>query len=46
MRRIVSVGLLLVLAGCGVEGPPEPVETAAPRVTVSGTASVGVTGSF
>jgi len=41
--RWLLVVTVLMLAGCGVDGPPEPVKTG---VSVSGTASVGVTGSF
>lgn len=44
MRWIGLVALLL--AGCGVDGPPEPVEGRKSGLSVSGTAKVGVTGSF
>ena len=33
----------IALAGCGIDGPPEPVPA---KVKISGTASVGVSGRF
>lgn len=51
MKRVFGAvcgfGVIIALSGCGVDGPPEPVKTPAKGgLTVSGTASVGVTGSF
>ncbi len=45
MRRVLLVLAMGVVAGCGVDGAPEKPE---PRmsVEVSGTAEVGVVGSF
>ncbi|MEY4696463.1 MAG: hypothetical protein RIT14_891 [Pseudomonadota bacterium] len=39
-RPILATLLLLTLAACGADGPPT-----APGVTVTGEASVGITGS-
>lgn len=37
--------VLLLLAGCGVAGPPEPPpRELGPSVTISGSAGIGVTG--
>lgn len=43
MKRMVVLALL-VLAGCGADGPPVPPSGAEPGVTVSGTVAFGVTG--
>ncbi len=50
MTRISLIGLLFALAACGVDGPPvapsDPEPTPEPGVTVTGTAKVGVVGTF
>ncbi|MDJ0827513.1 MAG: argininosuccinate lyase [Rhodobacter sp.] len=48
MRRAVLLGLLTgLLAGCGVDGPPEPPEPKQkPGVSVTGTVEVGVSGTL
>ncbi len=44
MKRL-AVLCCLVLAGCGVDGPPQaPERDATPGLTISGTAEFGVTG--
>jgi hypothetical protein len=47
MKRIVA-GLMLagVLAACGVDGAPVPPEPRQTGVTVTGTLSTGLTGTF
>jgi predicted small lipoprotein YifL len=43
MTRYLSIALLLILAGCGADGPPIAMETATePGITVSGDAQIGV----
>jgi predicted small lipoprotein YifL len=45
MRRIAVAAVLLVLAGCGVDGPPEPpAPQAGSGLTVSGDVRTGITG--
>ena len=39
----LTLGLTLVLLGCGVDGEPEPK---ASGINISGTAKIGVSGSF
>ena len=42
--RVVGFAVLLFLMGCGVDGAPEPKGGAG--IEVSGTAKIGVSGSF
>ena len=45
MRRIALVGMIVMLAGCGVDGPPEPpAPQAGTGLTVSGDVRTGITG--
>lgn len=44
--RWIGIVALLALVACGVDGPPEPVGERQSGLTVSGTAKVGVTGTF
>ncbi|NCU20597.1 argininosuccinate lyase [Phaeovulum veldkampii] len=37
-----SLALAFALAACGVDGPPVPPAKAAPGITVSGTAEIGI----
>lgn len=48
MKRAAAFALVLLAAACGADGPPEPPEPDAPRtgVSVSGTATIGISGSF
>ncbi len=46
MRHVVTICLLLALAACGVDGEPLPQRKVEPGVKVSGTATIGVSGSF
>ncbi len=43
---VLLKGGLLMLSGCGVEGPPQAQATGQQGVTVTGEASFGVVGSF
>ena len=44
--RWIGFVALLALIGCGVDGPPEPVGERKGGLTVSGTATAGVSGSL
>lgn len=45
MRVLVLIGALAALAACGVDGAPErPKDDGPVSISVTGTASVGVTG--
>ncbi|WP_164870983.1 hypothetical protein [Mesobaculum littorinae] len=48
IRAMMLAALTAMVAGCGAPGAPEPVGDPVPRsgVSVSGTASVGIAGSF
>ncbi len=46
MKRMLLGCCLLLLAACGVDGPPEPVGDREPGIVVSGSVSAGVAGSF
>ncbi|WP_245924925.1 argininosuccinate lyase [Aliiruegeria haliotis] len=47
-RALATLGLLAAFAGCGVDGEPippsDPDPARSPGVSISGTASIGVTG--
>jgi predicted small lipoprotein YifL len=42
VRQILILATLAALAGCGVDGPPQPPQQAQPGVTISGEARTGV----
>ena len=46
MRRVVMLCLMFALTACGVDGEPEPQRRVEPGVKISGTATIGVSGSF
>ncbi len=46
MRIAALLSLMLTLAACGVDGEPLPQRKVEPGVKVSGTATIGVSGSF
>lgn len=45
MRRLglITIGALVVLAACGADGPPAPVEEA---IRIDASTSIGVTARF
>ncbi|MEM0949920.1 MAG: argininosuccinate lyase [Pseudomonadota bacterium] len=46
MQKLGIAMICLVLAACGVDGAPEPVEPERPRngITFGGSASIGISG--
>lgn len=45
--RYFAILSILALTACGVDGEPEPPQAAlAPGLSISGTAEIGVSGSF
>lgn len=44
MRLVLSLSLLALLAACGVDGAPQPPAERTTGVTISGEASLGVSG--
>lgn len=45
MRLGILLSVLL-LAACGVDGPPQAPQSPQPNVTVTGDATIGVTGTL
>lgn len=44
-RLLATLSALALLAACGIDGPPQP-PSAAPGVTISGEAAIGVKGEL
>ncbi len=46
MIRALALAALAGLIGCGANGPPEPQRERGPGISISGTATIGVDGTF
>lgn len=43
MKNLIILGILTILAACGADGEPEPVDTG---ISISGQAKIGVSGTL